>query len=402
MTITIDQLADMSDDKFLENSASIERELYEENSTDDSDTSQDTNQESKDNIDTNDDSSGSPEDTDKESETDSEPKDDSESSPDSTDDTPEPDTTDTQTDEPDSDSSKEPSNKDTINYEEAYKKIMAPFKANGKEIKLESPEEVIQLMQQGANYTKKMQELSTYRKAILMLQRNNLLNESDLSFLIDLHKKDPNAINKFFKDNNIDPFGVDPEKADDYLPGKNIISDKEAAFKTALDDVSTLSGGKDLLVEMSKWDSQSQQVLYENPELVQELYNQKSNGIYNRINSEIDKLKLLGQIPSTMPYLQAYKVAGDLLVRQEQNRQVPLQPNVAINTTNINQVNPQIRQTNSVHKTDPEIDKKIRATGSPKSNNMKKSSDILELEKDLELDDDAFLEKYEKLMQKLR
>ena len=63
---------------------------------------------------------------------------------------------------------------------EAYNKIMAPFKANGKMIELRSPEEAVSLMQMGANYTRKMQELQPHRKTLLMLQDNNLLDAEKL------------------------------------------------------------------------------------------------------------------------------------------------------------------------------------------------------------------------------
>ena len=40
--------------------------------------------------------------------------------------------------------------------EEQLAKLFAPFKANGRELKIESVEEAVALMQMGANYSKKM------------------------------------------------------------------------------------------------------------------------------------------------------------------------------------------------------------------------------------------------------
>src|SRR5690606_21653948 len=76
-------------------------------------------------------------------------------------------------------------NQVTPDYEKLYKEIMKPFKANGREIKLNSPEEVITLMQKGANYTKKMQALQPHLKIVRMLENNQLLDEGKLSQLID-------------------------------------------------------------------------------------------------------------------------------------------------------------------------------------------------------------------------
>lgn len=52
-------------------------------------------------------------------------------------------------------------------------------------MQVNSVDEAIQLMQMGANYTRKMQELQPHRKTLLMLENNGLLDEGKLSFLID-------------------------------------------------------------------------------------------------------------------------------------------------------------------------------------------------------------------------
>jgi hypothetical protein len=119
----------------------------------------------------------------------------------------------------------------TINYEEQYNRLMAPFKANGKMITLNSPEELIQLAQMGANYTRKMQDIQPHRKVLQMLQNNGLLDEGKLSFLIDLDKKDPEAIKKLIKDTGMDPLDIDTSVEPDYKEGNHIVSDdSDVAF----------------------------------------------------------------------------------------------------------------------------------------------------------------------------
>ena len=86
--------------------------------------------------------------------------------------------TDTKTTEPEKKSIK---SSGSVDYEAFYKKVMAPFKANGKMITLRSPEEAIQLMQQGANFTKKMQAIAPHRKLLIMLENNGLLDESKIN-----------------------------------------------------------------------------------------------------------------------------------------------------------------------------------------------------------------------------
>ena len=74
------------------------------------------------------------------------------------------------TEESDITEPKEESDNQEVDYKDFYDKVMAPIKANGHTIQLKNQEEVIKLIQQGANYTKKMQELAPYRKAALMLK----------------------------------------------------------------------------------------------------------------------------------------------------------------------------------------------------------------------------------------
>src|SRR5690606_29540484 len=72
----------------------------------------------------------------------------------------------------------------SVDYEAEYKRLLTPFKANGREIQVKSVDDAIQLMQMGANYNKKMAALKPNLKLMKMLQNNNLLTEDKLSFFI--------------------------------------------------------------------------------------------------------------------------------------------------------------------------------------------------------------------------
>ena len=201
-----------------------------------------------------------------------------------------------------------------FNYKAGYEQIMAPFKANGKMITPRSPEEAISLMQMGANYTRKMQELQPYRKVMLMLENNGLMDEGKLSFLIDLEKKNPEAIKKLIKEAGIDPLDINPEEEVNYQAGNHRVTDTEAAFATELDDLkSTPEGQATLGVIVQTWDAQSKEALIENRGLLQTIQQQRENGIYDRIVSEMSRLQMLGQIPAGTPFLAAYNQVGNQL-----------------------------------------------------------------------------------------
>lgn len=204
-----------------------------------------------------------------------------------------------------------------FNYKEGYEKLMAPFKANGKVITPRSPEEAISLMQMGANYTRKMQELKPYRKVMLMLQNNGLMDEDKLSFLIDLDKKNPEAIKKLLKDSGTDPLDFSPDEEINYQGGNHRVTDTEADFATEIDDLkSTQEGQATLGVISSTWDAVSKDALYQNRGLLQTIHEQRENGIYDTIANEVNRLQMLGQIPVGTPFIQAYNHVGNLLAQQ--------------------------------------------------------------------------------------
>ena len=200
----------------------------------------------------------------------------------------------------------------TPDYEGFYKQIMAPFKANGKMIELQSPDEAIKLMQMGANYTRKMQELSSHRKVLLMLENNGLLDEGKLSFLIDLEKKNPDAIKKLIKEAGIDPLEIDTTAEPAYREGDHRVTDEEAAFQDALQEVQAAENGPETLrLIHNDWDQASKEELWKSPELMGIIHTQRQMGIYDRIAAEVNRQKVLGKISSRVPFLHAYKHVGD-------------------------------------------------------------------------------------------
>jgi len=201
-----------------------------------------------------------------------------------------------------------------VNYEEFYKQIMTPFKANGRMIELKSPDEAVRLMQMGAGYGRKIQDLQPHLKTLRMLEKNDLLDEGKLSFLIDINQKNPEAIKKLIKDAGIDPLDLNNEDNVGYKPTNHAVSDKEMAFQEALTDIQSHANGQETLRLINQtWDPDSKAALWDQPEIMRVIQSQRDNGIYDQIVTEMDRQKLLGTIPQSTPFLQAYKMAGDHL-----------------------------------------------------------------------------------------
>ena len=207
----------------------------------------------------------------------------------------------------------------TIDYKKFYEKIMTPFKANGKVISLKTPEEAIQLMQMGANYTRKMQAIAPYKKTLLMLENNGLLDEDKLSFLIDLDKKNPEAIKKLIKDAGINPMDIDTSTEPQYKEGSHKVSNEEAAFMTVLDDLKQSQDGMQTIKEInSNWDDASKNILWSSPDIMRTIHQQRENGVYQLIVDEMERQRTLGNISPETPFLVAYKQIGDALVANKQ------------------------------------------------------------------------------------
>lgn len=202
-----------------------------------------------------------------------------------------------------------------VDYEAAYKAIIGvPIKASGKTITLESPEEAISLIQKGADYTRRMQQLKPALKAMRMLENNDLLDEDKLSFLIDLSKKDQAAIAKFLSDSEIDPLDLDLESKADYKPGNHKVSDQQISFETVLEDVQSTPEGRETVQVIDKtWDRTSQGRVFAEPEILRLMTVHRSDGIYDQITSEMERRKILGKIAENTPFLDAYKAVGDEL-----------------------------------------------------------------------------------------
>lgn len=198
-----------------------------------------------------------------------------------------------------------------LNYAEIGELIMKPFKANGKMIEVKTPDEAIKLMQMGAHYTRKMQAIQPHRKMLTMLENNGLLDEDRISFLIDLDKKNPEAIKKLIKDAGIDPLEIDTGTEPAYEGGSHKVTDAEMDFTAALEDlVSSDEGKESLAVFNTTWDQASKELVFAEPGLLQTMHTQKQNGIYDRIASEIDRQTTLGKISANTPFITAYQTVG--------------------------------------------------------------------------------------------
>ena len=203
-----------------------------------------------------------------------------------------------------------------VDYKAFHDQVMAPFQANGKTIQLRSVDEAVQLMQQGANYTRKMQAIAPHRKVLMMLENNGLLDESKLSRLIDLEKKNPDAIRALVKEAGIDPLDIDVHEESTYTPGNHAVPDEAVAFQTTLDEVSSTPDGQETVREITaSWDPESKAELWKDPSILGTIHQQRISGVYDRVVAEIERQRTIGAIPANVSLLNAYRVIGERMTQ---------------------------------------------------------------------------------------
>jgi hypothetical protein len=201
-----------------------------------------------------------------------------------------------------------------IDYQAIYEEIFSPFKANGREIQIDSAEEVKRLMQQGLGYHKKMEEMKPFNKALKLLQQREALDPEKLSFLLDVAEGKPEAISKLLQDQNLDPYDIDmkAEYVSNYEDTEpldkvyEVIDNLQGEHK--LKTLQVLSGD-------TAWDQESTTRLYKTPEAIVHLNSQVEAGVFDKIMSVVDKERALGNLLGISD-LDAYNRIGQELQNQ--------------------------------------------------------------------------------------
>lgn len=196
-------------------------------------------------------------------------------------------------------------------------KIFKPFKANGSDMRVENADEAIQLMQMGANYNKKMQQLGPHLRQVRTLEKAGIKPE-DLNYLIDLHKKDPGAIKKLVADANIDPMDLDTDsdEVSQYRPNDHAISDKEMQVEAVLNQIESTPTYQRTVETVGKtWDDSSRAAFSENPQMLVRLNEHMQNGVFDKVSAEVNRQRSLGQLTG-VDDLNAYQQMGEYLQQQ--------------------------------------------------------------------------------------
>lgn len=196
-------------------------------------------------------------------------------------------------------------------------KLFGTFKAAGKDMKVNTVEEAISLMQQGADYNRKMAGIRPALKTLKMLENHSLLDEGKLAHLIDLSKGDKGAIRKLLQDHKIDSLDLDSEEGAEYRPNTYTVDDAQLDLDNVLADIrGDAHYSKTIEVIGNKWDEASRTALRAAPKNVAAIHVQMGNGIYDRIQAEMDRRDSLGVPREASSDFDRYMAVGNDLYTQ--------------------------------------------------------------------------------------
>lgn len=210
-----------------------------------------------------------------------------------------------------------------IDFEAEYHRLTAPFRANGKELQVTNVDDAITLMQMGANYNKKMAGLKPNMKLLKMLEKNDLLDPEKINRLIDLEKKDPNAIKQLLKDSDINIDEIDPDEDVNYKPTTYNVNEAEIDLDGVISDIRESDTFDETIDAVSnKWDQKSKKTLLDHPRLLSVIDDHMARGIYPTVMGIVKQEQMLGRL-TEMSDIEAYQHVGNAIQAQGGFNPVP-------------------------------------------------------------------------------
>lgn len=198
-----------------------------------------------------------------------------------------------------------------VDSEAELERLFTPFRANGKDVQVRSVDEAIQLMQKGAGFERKMQQLKPGLKTLKLLKNHDLLEPEKVSLMIDATKGNKEALSQLIKDSGIDPLDLDVEADKQYRPNEYQVEDAELEFDDALDSLrESATGAQVIQLVADRWDDNSREIIARNPQILGVLDGHMANGIYDLVAKEVERERLLGRLKG-LSDIEAYKTVGD-------------------------------------------------------------------------------------------
>lgn len=206
----------------------------------------------------------------------------------------------------------EPTPVELSTEKEFFEKVTAKFNANGREFKIDNPDDVVSLMQKGLNYNQKMAAMKPNLKIVKALQEHGIESVDQLGYLLDLHNKKPEAIAKLVQESGIDTYDLNEEKASTYVPSVPTVSDEVINFEMTAQALENNPHFGRVVEELRGFDAQAKEEVFKKPQLLNVLTEHVALGYYDQIVSRIQQEQAVGRL-NGVPFLQAYDMVGGMM-----------------------------------------------------------------------------------------
>ncbi|QFR59796.1 hypothetical protein VOWphi5012_012 [Vibrio phage phi50-12] len=210
---------------------------------------------------------------------------------------------------------------DSVEPSELDKLVGVPIEHQGKTITLNSVDEVLAMVKQSMALSSQVTSMEVHEPLIAMLEENQLLDSSKLSMAIDLLNGNPDAIRKLIADKQISMDDIDSETENKYQPSDKSLSQEKIKLSNTLKKLQESSEGVQVINTIANWDEQSKNLLSKHPENLNHLEAHVRDGTFTKVVGEIERQKMLGQLPQSTPMAQAYQHVLGLMMQQQQQSQ---------------------------------------------------------------------------------
>lgn len=268
------------------------------------------------------------------------------------------------------------------------------YKANGQDFEFTEDEIKAQfgaVFAKAMDYTQKTQALKKHRQIVDVVEQEKLTLE-DVNFAIDLLKGDKNAIAELIKKSGVDTLELETEDRRPYIPNNYGRTDVELDIQEITAEIS-----KDAEYETThrvltkEWDDESWNELTKKPHLIKLLHTDVKNGVFDKINPILQKLKVQDSIrfgKSIKSDLDYYKEAVSVYSNAVETKAVATQQKAELESSQRKIA--EVKQTEEKRAVTKVAAKKRKAAAPTKSSAGTKKS-VNYLEEALSMSDEDYL-----------
>ena len=228
-------------------------------------------------------------------------------------------------------------------YKAGFEAVMAPIKANGRDIQIKSAEDARTLIQKGLNYDEKMVAIKPVRLAGKALERagiikDGIIDELALNRMIDFNNGDVEVVKERLKELNINPLDLDLD-ATNYQAQDHIPDEHSVAIEDIQRELDMRGSTEQVVTALDSMDEGSKGFFSENPEALLGLEQDITSGVFDEIYGNVAYERKMGRLAGKTDmeaYIEFAQARGAAMEQQVDSKPevkaAPAKPRKVVNT----------------------------------------------------------------------